>query len=76
MPPKPRSEQIDPYGTCSFHLTSRVVQKFRRLDSENDQRKSLLLNYIKDLNWAFSLDVAAWAILGSHTHVVVRLNPD
>ena len=76
MPRKPRSEQIDPSRTCWFHLTSRVVQKLRRLDSKNDERKSLLLNYIKDLNSAFSLDIAAWAILGNHTHIVVRLNPD
>ena len=47
-----------------------------RLSDANNERKDMLLNHIKSLNAAFSLDIAAFAIMASHAHIVIRLNPD
>jgi hypothetical protein len=69
-----RSELIPESGHGVFHLVTRCVRRERLLD--RGDRKTWLARGLAGWLRHMGIDLLAYAIMGNHLHLVVRLRPD
>ena len=76
--PKPRSKQIALSETPFYHLTYRCVRRSflcGEIDGYNfEHRRQWIVERLKLLTNMFAIDVASYAIMMNHYHVLVRVN--
>lgn len=76
----PRSQQIDLAATPYYHCVSRCVRKaylcgYDKETKRNlDHRKQWLIDRIKFLASLFYIDIAAYAIMDNHYHLVLHVD--
>ncbi len=79
---KPRSSQIDLATTPYYHIVSRCVRraflcgKDKYTGQNFDHRRNWLVDRIKLLSSVFSIDIAAYAIMSNHYHLVLHVNKE
>ncbi len=76
--PKPRNKQIALSETPFYHLTYRCVRRSflcGEIDGCNfEHRRGWIVERLRLLTTMFAIDVAAYAIMTNHYHVLVRVN--
>jgi len=76
--PKPRNKQIALSETPFYHLTYRCVRRSflcGEIDECNfEHRREWIVERLKLLTNMFSIDVASYAIMMNHYHILVRVN--
>jgi putative transposase len=76
--PKPRCKQIALSETPFYHLTYRCVRRSflcGEIDGYNfEHRREWIVERLKLLTEMFAIDVASYAIMMNHYHVLVRVN--
>ena len=79
---KARSRLISLADTPYYHCIARCVRRtylcgYDKLNQKNfDHRKTWLVERIKFLAAVFCIDIAAYAIMSNHYHLVLRVNTD
>ncbi|MCU4677283.1 hypothetical protein N7931_16795 [Catenovulum sp. 2E275] len=79
---KPRSSLISLADTPFYHCISRCVRRSFLCGEDKvsgqcfDHRKLWLVERIKKLAAIFCIDIAAYAIMSNHYHLVLRVNTD
>ncbi len=77
---KPRSQQICLEATPYYHITSRCVRRaflcgFDKLTGESyEHRREWITNRLMELAEIFCIDIAAYAIMSNHYHLVLHIN--
>ena len=80
--PQPRRSQISLEDTPYYHCCSRVVRRAflcgdDKYSGENyDHRRSWVETLLLKLSTVFAIDVAAFAVMSNHLHVVLRIDVD
>lgn len=80
--PKPRSSQISLEDTPFYHCVSRTVRRafLCGVDHYSGQSYEYRRDWIEQrllrLTQAFSIDIAAYAVMSNHLHVVLRIDAD
>lgn len=69
-----RKELINPLHAGSYHLITRCVRRERLLD--RGERKVWLCRGMAHWLSHMGIDLLAYAIMGDHLHVVIRLRPE
>ncbi len=78
---RPRSEIVSLDDTPNYHCVSRCVRRAflcgdDRYSGKNfDHRKPWLVDRLKLLGEVFAIDIAAYAVMSNHYHVVLHVNP-
>ena len=78
---KPRKVQIDLTVTPYYHLVGRCVRRSflcgdDPLTNKNfDHRRDWIIDRIRLLSSIFTVDIAAFAIMSNHIHLVVKIDP-
>jgi REP element-mobilizing transposase RayT len=78
--PKPRKEQVCLEATPYYHCVSRCVRKAYlcgidfNTNESYEHRRSWLENELLKQAQVFTIDVAAYAIMSNHYHVVLHIN--
>jgi hypothetical protein len=78
----PRSTQISLSDTPWYHVVSRCVRRAflcgeDRLSGKNfDHRRGWLVEWILRLANIFAIDVASYAVMSNHYHIVVRIDAE
>jgi len=77
---RPRSELIAPETTPYYHVISRCVRRAflcgeDRYTGQNfDHRKAWIIERIHYLERVFAIDIAAYAVMSNHYHLVLHIN--
>ncbi|MBU2546983.1 MAG: transposase, partial [Proteobacteria bacterium] len=77
-----RSEVVAQGVEAYYHCISRCVRRafLRGLDSRTgrsyEHRKGWIQARLKDMAASFGIDVATYAVMSNHVHLVVRTRPD
>ncbi len=77
---RPRSEIVSLADTPFHHCVSRCVRRAflcgdDRYSGKNfDHRKSWLVNRLALLDEVFAIDIAAYAVMSNHFHVVLHVD--
>lgn len=77
---RPRAEQIDLQSTPYYHVISRCVRRAflcgeDRYTGQNfDHRKPRMIERLKLLADVFTIDIAAYAIMSNHYHLVLHVD--
>jgi REP element-mobilizing transposase RayT len=80
--PRPRTEQISVVDTPFYHVISRCVRRTflcgedRVTGRSYEHRRAWVEGRIRLLTSVFAVDVAAYAVMSNHYHLVVKLSPD
>ena len=80
--PQPRRSQISLEDTPYYHCCSRVVRRAflcgdDKYSGENyDHRRGWVETLLLKLSTVFAIDVAAFAVMSNHLHVVLRIDVD
>ena len=75
-----RSSQISLQDTSFYHLISRCVRRaylcgIDKYDNKSyEHRRQWMVNRIRFLSSVFAIDIAAYAVLSNHYHVVAHVN--
>ena len=72
----PRSELVDVEVTPWYHLISKTVRGGFLLGQGQTDRKQWIEDRLQELASIFALEVAGFAALDNHLHVLVRLSPE
>ena len=78
---RPRSEIVSLADTRFYHCVSRCVRRAflcgdDRYSGKNfDHRKPWLVDRLRLLGEVFAIDIAAYAVMGNHYHVVLHVAP-
>lgn len=78
----PRSEQIDLAATPFYHVVSRCVRQSylcgenKETGQDYSHRKIWLIHRIKSQSEAFAIDIAAYAIMDNHYHLVLHVDAE
>lgn len=78
----PRAMQINFQQTRYYHVVSRCVRRaylcgFDKLTGRNfDHRKEWLIERVKQLSSIFSIQIASYAILSNHFHLVMYIDTE
>lgn len=70
-----RRNQIDYHTTPFYHVVSRCVRSLRLLGSTDDARKQRLLEYVALLAESSAIQVAGFAIMDNHLHMLLHADP-
>ena len=62
--------------TPFYHCTSRCVRRARLCGDGCEHRKQWIEDRLQELAGIFAVDVAGYAVLDNHMHVVLKLNDD
>jgi putative transposase len=77
-----RASQVHVETTAYYHCISRCVRRAYLCGSDDhsgknfDHRKAWLVERLKKLSSIFAIDVAAFAVLSNHFHVVLRVDKE
>ena len=77
-----RSELVSPVDTRWYHCVSRCVRRAFLCGSDASQRRSFdhrrawVTDKLQELSNTFAVDLAAYAVMSNHYHLVVHLNPE
>ncbi|NMH63820.1 transposase [Shewanella salipaludis] len=80
--PRPRRTQISVEDTPFYHCCSRVVRRAflcgddRYSGNNYDHRRGWVESLLFELEAVFAIDVAAFAVMSNHLHVVLRIDLD
>ncbi|WP_261875183.1 transposase [Vibrio rarus] len=80
--PRPRRSQISVEDTPYYHCCSRVVRRAFLCGHDPysgksyDHRRDWVASLLVKLNSVFAIDVAAFAVMSNHLHVVLRIDID
>ncbi|CAM2898047.1 transposase [Vibrio rarus] len=80
--PSPRRNQISIEDTPYYHCCSRVVRRAFLCGDDPysgqnyDHRRSWVDSLLMKLNSVFAIDIAAFAIMSNHLHVILRIDVD
>lgn len=75
-----RCSQISLQDTCYYHLISRCVRRaflcgVDKYSQQNfEHRRQWMVDRIRFLSSVFSIDVAAYAVMSNHYHLVVHVD--
>lgn len=69
-----RKDLIDPSHPGTYHLITRCVRRERLLD--RGERKVWLCRGLANWLSHMGIDLLAYAVMGNHLHLVIRLRPD
>jgi hypothetical protein len=78
--PRPRSQQISLSDTPYYHVTSRTVRKAFLCGVDKDtgvnyeHRRDWVEKRILKLSSIFGIDIAAYAVMHNHLHVVLHVD--
>jgi hypothetical protein len=78
--PRPRRTQISVEDTPWYHCCSRVIRRaflsgYDRYSGKNyDHRRGWIESRLFELEAVFAIDVAAFAVMSNHLHVVLRID--
>jgi len=67
---------VDRTVSSLYHCVNRCVRRAFLCGDDHDYRKDWIRDRLRELADAFAIDVAAYAILSNHLHVVVRTDPE
>ncbi len=76
----PRSEQINLCATPYYHIVSRCVRRTFLCGQDNEtckdysHRKLWIIKRLKFLSKIFAIDLAAYAVMSNHYHLVLHVN--
>lgn len=70
----PRRAQIDPAQPTWVHCTSRCVRRAFLAGDQFEHRKQWIEERLQLVSSCFAAEVAGYAIMGNHVHVVVKLH--
>ncbi|SFM64453.1 hypothetical protein SAMN05421721_11739 [Ectothiorhodospira mobilis] len=79
--PRPRSQQISITDTPYYHIVSRCVRRTFLCGQDQvtgksyEHRRQWIEDRIRLLASLFAVDIAAYAVMSNHYHVVVKLDP-
>ncbi|MCL1477825.1 MAG: transposase [Marinobacter sp.] len=80
--PKPRAEQISIADTPYYHVISRCVRRTflcgedRQSGRSYEHRRSWIEDRVRLLASVFAVEIAAYAVMANHYHLVVKLSPE
>lgn len=70
-----RKQQFDPACPPWVHAVSRCVRRAHLAGGKNEHRKSWVEQRLQTLAGVFAVDVAGYAVMSNHLHVVLRMQP-
>ncbi|MCG5496891.1 transposase [Ectothiorhodospira variabilis] len=79
--PRPRRQQISVTDTPYYHIVSRCVRRTFLCGQDHatgksfEHRRQWIEDRIRLLASLFAVDIAAYAVMSNHYHVVVKLDP-
>jgi len=77
-----RAQQIDLSATPYYHCVNRCVRRAYLCGEDEstgknyEHRRGWIANRIKSLSDVFAIDIAAYAVMSNHYHIVMRVNQD
>ena len=71
-----RKHQFDPRNPPWIHAISRCVRRAFLAGGKHEHRKSWVEERLRMLAGVFAVEVAGYAVMSNHLHVVLRLRPD
>ena len=74
--PVPRRLIVDPSTSGFYHCISRCVRRAFLCGEGYEHRRRWIQNRLRVLAETFAVDIAAYAILSNHLHIVARTMPD
>ena len=80
--PRPRAEQISVAETPYYHVISRCVRRTFLCGEDHqtgrsyEHRRGWIEERIRLLASVFAVDIAAYAVMANHYHLVIKLSPD
>jgi REP element-mobilizing transposase RayT len=70
-----RKRILDPRQRTWVHCTSRCVRRAFLCSGKHEHRRQWLEDRLAALVACFAAEVAAYAVMGNHLHVIVRMDP-
>ncbi len=71
-----RSQLVDVHVTPWYHVISKTVRGAWLLAQGQEDRKQWIENRLEELSRVFAIEIAGFAVLDNHLHVLVRLCPE